>query len=282
VAATNRLRLSALLAWPTVATLLLTVVPLVMLLRISVAPTDITAPWGSGYSWAAYRSLMDTDAGRSLLQSLQMALIVAALSTLLGYPLTYFITRMPQRPQVAWMVFLLATLTLSDVLIAFAWQVMLSKRIGVSKLLVMLNLMSQPDSLTPSVGAVIACLVYLVMPFTVLTLYPTLADLEPALVEAARTMGASPGRAFWTVVLPATRAPTVMAFVLAIVLTLGSYVPPIALGRPEHWPMSVLIGNAALAGHDLPRAAAMSVVLLIFTVLLAWVALRAQRRRAIK
>jgi putative spermidine/putrescine transport system permease protein len=282
VPATNRFRLGALLAWPTVATLLLTVVPLVMLLRISVAPTDISAPWGSGYSWAAYRSLMDTDAGRSLLQSLQIALTVGALSTLLGYPLTYFITRMPQRPQVAWMVFLLATFTLSDVLIAFAWQVMLSKRIGVSKLLVMLDLMSRPDSLTPSVGAVTACLVYLVIPFTVLTLYPTLADLEPALVEAARTMGASPGRAFWTVVLPATRAPTVVAFVLAIVLTLGSYVPPIALGRPEHWPMSVLIGSAALAGHDLPRAAAMSVVLLIFTVLLAWVSLRAQRRRAIK
>jgi ABC-type spermidine/putrescine transport system permease subunit I len=46
--------------------------------------------------------------------------------------------------------------------------------------------------------------------------------------------------------------------------------------------MSVLIGNAALAGHDLPRAAAMSVLLLVVTVLLALGAMRAQRRRVVE
>jgi putative spermidine/putrescine transport system permease protein len=275
---TNRWRLGLLLTWPTIVTLLLTVVPLFLLLRISVAPTDPAAPWAHGFSWLAYRSLADTDTVRSLLQSLEIALIVAMISLLLGYPLTYFITRMPRRSQVAWLIFLLATLTLSDVLIAFAWQVMLSKRIGVSKLFVAVGLMSAPDSLAPSVGAVVACLVYLVIPFTALTLYPSLSDLEPALIEAARTMGASPLRAFMSVVLPATRTPIIMAFVLALVLTLGSYVPPLALGRPEHWPMAVLIGNAALAGHNLPRAAAMSVLLLVVTVLLALGAMRAQHR----
>jgi putative spermidine/putrescine transport system permease protein len=275
----QRWRLGALLAWPTLATLSLTVVPLLLLLRISVAPVDQAAPWGSGFSLLAYSSLVDSDAVRALLQSLMLAVIVAVISVVLGYPLTWFITRMPRRSQVAWLVFLLATLTLSDVLIAFAWQVMLAKRIGVSKLLVMIGLMSQPDSLSPSLGATLACLTYVVIPFTVLTLYPALSDLEPALIEAARTMGASPRQAFRTVVLPATRTPILMAVVLAMVLTLGSYVPPIALGRPEHWPMSVLIGNAALAGHNLPRAAAMSVLLLGVTLLLAWGALQAQRRR---
>jgi putative spermidine/putrescine transport system permease protein len=275
----TRWRLGLLLGWPTIATLALTVVPLALLLRISVAPTDLAAPWGEGFSWAAYRSLVDSDAMRSLLQSLQIALVVATISLVLGYPLTWLITRMSRRPQVAWLIFLLTTLTLSDVLIAFSWQVMLSKRVGLSKLLVAAGLMTQPDSLAPSVGAVMACLTYLVIPFTVLTLYPALSDLEPALIEAARTMGASPWRAFSSLVLPATRTPIVMSFVLAMVLTLGSYVPPIALGRPEHWPMSVLIGNAALAGHDVPRAAAMSVLLLAVTVLLVMAATRAQRRK---
>jgi ABC-type spermidine/putrescine transport system permease subunit I len=41
--------------------------------------------------------------------------------------------------------------------------------------------------------------------------------------------------------------------------------------------MSVLIGNAALAGHNLPRAAAMSVFLLLVTVLLALGVLQALR-----
>jgi putative spermidine/putrescine transport system permease protein len=268
----------ALLIWPGAVTLVLTVVPMLLLLRISAAPPDASAAWGIGFSLRAYAGLADADLVRALLQSLELALVVASISLLVGFPLTYFITRMPRFPQVAWLVFLLATLTLSDVLIAFSWQVMLSKRIGLSRILVQVGLMDQPDSLAPSVGAVIACLVYLVIPFTVLTLYPALSRLEPSLIESARTMGASATRAFTSVVLPATRMPAVVAFVLSAVLTLGSYVPPIALGRPEHWPMAVLICNAALAGHNLPRASAMSVLLLVVTVLLALGAGRALRR----
>jgi putative spermidine/putrescine transport system permease protein len=139
--------------------------------------------------------------------------------------------------------------------------------------------MQQPDSLAPSVGAIIACLTYLVIPFTVLTLYPPLSQLDRSLIEAARTLGAPAWRAFTSVVLPLTRVPTMVAFVLAAVLTLGSFVPPVALGKPEHWPMSVLIGNAALAGYNLPRAAAMSVLLLVVTALLALGAVRAVRHR---
>jgi putative spermidine/putrescine transport system permease protein len=276
----RRFTLGVLLVWPSVATLALTLVPMLLLIRISLAPQDPSAPWGGGFDFAGYRALDESASIRALAQSLELALAVATLSLSAGLPLTWFITRMGRRSQVAWLVFLLTTLTLSDVLIAFSWQVMLSKRIGLSRVLVSMGLMDQVDSLSPSVGAVIACLVYLVIPFTVLILYPALSQLERSLIEAARTLGASAWRAFTSVVLPLTRVPAVIAFVLSAVLTLGSYVPPLALGRPEHWPMAVLIGNAALAGHNLPRAAAMSVLLLLVTVLLALGAVRALRRQA--
>jgi putative spermidine/putrescine transport system permease protein len=275
----KRWRLGVLLVWPGLVTLSLTVVPVLLLLRISVAAQDPSAPWGPGISFDAYRSLIAADSVRSLWRSLELALSVALISVGAGFPLTYWITRMHRRAQVLWLVFLLATLTLSDVLIAFSWQVLLSKRIGLSKLLVALGLIDQPDSLAPSVGAVIACLVYLVIPFTVLTLYPSLSQLDRALIEAARTLGAPAWRSFTSVIIPLTRVPAVMAFVLSAILKLGSFVPPLALGRPEHWPMSVLIGNVALAGHNLPRACAMSVLLLLVTALLAWGAAQTLRRR---
>ncbi len=121
--------------------------------------------------------------------------------------------------------------------------------------------------------------VYLVLPFTVLTLYPVLSRLNRDLIEAARTLGASPRRAFTTVVIPLTRRPAMVALLMSGVLTLGAYVPPLVLGRPQSWPMAVLIGNAALAGHDLPRAAAMSIFLLVVTVMLAIGTARVARER---
>jgi putative spermidine/putrescine transport system permease protein len=265
----RNLRVGALLTWPGIALVGFGLVPVALLFRISVAPREDAGMWGRGISLVAYGAPAELEVLRALMHSLLLALVVAAISLGLGFPLTWLITRMPRRLQVVWLVFLLATLSLSDVLIAFSWQVMLAKRIGLSDVFVALGLMGQPDSLTPSDGAVICCLVYLVMPFSVLTLFPALSGLDRSLIEAARTLGATPRRAFLSVVIPLTKGPAMVAFVLSAVLTLGAYAPPLVLGRPQSWPMAVLIGNAALAGHDLPRAAAMSIFLLLVTVLLA-------------
>jgi putative spermidine/putrescine transport system permease protein len=254
--------LAAWLAWPSLALFGAVVVPLILLLRISLAAPDPSGLWRSVLTLDAYSGLFSREFAGALLYSLGVALLVAAITVLLGFPLTYLITRMNRRRQVVWLVFLLVSLTLSDVLNAFSWQLMLSKHGGFVGLLVLLGIVSRPESLTPSDGAVWASLVYGVLPFTVMTLYPALSQLAPEVVEAARTLGASPFRAFRTVVIPMTRQPALAAFVISAVLTLGAYVSPLVLGRPQSWTLAVLIGNAALAGHDVPRAAAMSICLL--------------------
>jgi putative spermidine/putrescine transport system permease protein len=276
---TRRLRLGLLLSWPALVLVGLGALPFLLLLRISVAPHDPSGMWSPGVTLHAYGVLVEPELLGALFESVQLAVVVGVISVGLGFPLTWLIARMRRRLQVVWLVFLLATLSLSDVLISFSWQVMLSKRIGLSNVFVALGFMDAPKSLTPSTGAVIACLVYLVLPFTVLTLFPVLSRLNYDLIEAARTLGASPFRAFASVVVPMTKGPAMISFVIALVLTVGTYVPPLVLGRPQHWPMAVLIGSAALAGHDLPRASAMSFVLLAATVVLAAAAARAVRVR---
>jgi len=278
----GRLRALVPLSWPSLALVGLVGIPFLLLIRISLAPPDPNGLWSAGTSIAAYSGLMDRPFANALLYSFGLAILVAAMGVSLGFPLTFFITRMRRGWQVLWLIFLLATLTLSDVLIAFSWQVMLSKRIGLANLPVKLGLMEQAASLTPSFGAVLGNLIYLVLPFTVLTLYPTLSQLAPELIEAAKTLGASPVVAFRTVVLPLTKRAAAVSFLISAVLTLGAYVAPLVLGRPRNWTMAVLIGNAALAGHNVPRASAMSVCLLIAALILTggtvWIA-RGRGRR---
>lgn len=273
------LRLVSLLLWPALLLGGFVAVPFALLVRVSVAPRDPSGLWNPGVTLRPYAAIGERELANALFYSVELAIIVASISIALGFPLTYMITRMRRRAQIVWLVFLLATLALSDVLIAFSWQVMLSKRIGLSNVLMMLGLMDHPDSLTPSNGAVIACLIYLVIPFTVLTLYPGLSRLDKHLIEAARTLGASPLRAFFSVVVPIAKGPILVAFLMSAVLTLGAYVPPLVLGRPENWTMAVLISSTALSGQDLPRASAMSIFLLIVTTALAVGTGLAARRR---
>ncbi len=274
----RRIHIAAWLAWPSLALFGTVVIPLILLLRISLAAADPSGLWRSVLTLDAYAGLLNREFAGALLYSLGVAMWVAVITVALGFPLTYLITRMSRRWQVVWLVFLLVSLTLSDVLNAFSWQLMLSKHGGLVSLLVLLGIMTRPESLTPSDGAVWASLVYGVLPFTVMTLYPALSRLAPEVVEAARTLGASPFRAFRTVVIPMTRQPALVAFVISAVLTLGAYVSPLVLGRPRSWTLAVLIGNAALAGHDVPRAAAMSICLLVAVSLLGWGSVWVARR----
>jgi putative spermidine/putrescine transport system permease protein len=274
----DRIHMAAWLAWPAVALLGTVLIPFALLLRISFAAPDPGGLWAPVFTAAAYAGLLHREFAGALVYSLAVAVFVGLVTVALGFPFTYLIARLGRRMQILWLVFLLVSLSLSDVLNAFSWQIMLSKRGGFVGLLTLLGILGRPESLTPSNGAVWASLVYGILPFTVMTLYPSLSQLAPELVEAARTLGASPTRAFRSVVIPMMGEPIVAAFVISTVLALGSYVSPLVLGRPQSWTLAVLIGNAALAGHDLPRAAAMSVCMMSAVALLGGAMAWASRR----
>ncbi|MEO6014710.1 MAG: ABC transporter permease subunit, partial [Devosia sp.] len=123
-------------------------------------------------------------------------------------------------------------------------------------------------------------LIYLGLPFSVLLLYPSLSRLDRHLPEAARTMGATPIRTFFTIIVPLTRNGALASFVMLFVFDLGSYVLPQILGKPEHWTVSVLIADQALFQSNIPLAAALAVVLaLLATGVVVFVFAAGRQRR---
>jgi putative spermidine/putrescine transport system permease protein len=105
------------------------------------------------------------------------------------------------------------------------------------------------------------------------------ARLDPELAQAARTMGASPLRTFWSVTVPLLRAPILGAVILVFVFALGSYLLPQVLGRPQHWTLSVHITDQAVFQSNLPFAAAMATFLLLVALAMVGLALLLGRER---
>lgn len=204
----------------------------------------------------------------NLVFSLSLSMLVAAISVSIGFPFTYLLSRLSLRVQTLWLVFLLSVLSLSEVIVAFSWSVLLSKTAGVSNVFVWLGLLGEPTSYTPGFVAEVFGYCYLTLPYTVLMLYPQMSRLDPMLTEAARTMGASPQRAFFNVVVPTMRQPIVAALILVFVFTLGIYLIPQILGQPQHWTLSVLITDQAIYQSNVPFAAALAVFLLITSLAL--------------
>ena len=198
--------------------------------------------------------------------SIWICLLAGAACIAVAFPFTYFLTRMRRRPHVALLIVVLSALSLSEVIVAFSWTVLLGRSSGISNILVWLGLMDSPTAYQPSFIAVLLGLCYIAFPFCVLTLYPQLTRLDPEITEVAQTLGASPWRTFWTVVVPVARPIIIAGFLLVFVFTLGSYLIASFLGRPEHWTLSVSIADQASVQANVPFASAMAMFLTIVSL----------------
>ena len=257
------------------------IVPFGIMIAISFFKRVQGAFYTPDFVWENYARFLSAFFGGVLSFSLFLAALVAAICLAVGLPFTYRLTRLPRRLQVAWLVALLAILSLSEVIIGFAWSTLLSRTAGVTNLFVALGLMDAALALTPSFAAVLTGMTYQAFPYAVLVLYPAVSRLDPSLVEAARTLGASPVLAFFNLVVPTLRNALLATFIMVFVFALGSYLLPQLLGRPQHWTLSVLITDQAVYQSNMPFAAAMAVFLVLVSLSLVALALFFGRRGAI-
>lgn len=233
------------------------------------------------FELASWERLLQPVFIERTLFSIGICLLAGAVCIVVAFPFTFFLTRMRRRPHVTLLVLIMSALALSEVIVGFAWSVLLGRAAGISNILVWFGVMDEAAAYQPGFVAVLLGLCYIAFPFCILTLYPQLSRLDPELTEAAQTMGASPWRTFWTVVVPIGRPIIVAGFLLAFVFTLGSYLIPTFLGRPEHWTLSVFISDQATFNANVPFAAAMALFLtglsLMVVGAVTWVETRTRR-----
>ncbi|MEX2501490.1 MAG: ABC transporter permease [Trueperaceae bacterium] len=258
-----------LLAWPALALAVLFLVPLGTIIALGFFRRVQAGFFEVDFVTANYARALDGFH----LERLWITVLLAALATVIclaaAVPFTYLLTRRPRRAQVPYLVLVLASLSLSEVIVAFAWSLLLSRTSGISNLLVAVGLMEAPASWSPGLAAVVLALVFVALPLAILSLYPTFSRLDDELPEAAGTMGANALTGFVTVVLPIVRRAVSATGALVFIFVLGAYVIPQTLGRPAHWTIPVHITDQAIMKSHLPLAASLAIVLLIVSSLLA-------------
>jgi putative spermidine/putrescine transport system permease protein len=270
---------SVVLIYPALMLGVLFVVPFGIMLAVSFFHRVEGAFYEPAFELANYARFLTPFFGQALAFSIWISGLAAALVVAAAFPFTYLLTRMGRGAQVRFLVFILAVLSLSEVIIGFSWSTLLSRTAGLSNLLHFVGLLAQPAAWTPSFGALLVGLCYLGFPYAVLVLYPALSRLDPELPEASRMLGASPLRTFFTVVVPVLRRSIVSALIMVFVFNLGAFLLPQVLGRPEHWTVSVLITDQAIFQSNIPFAAAMAVFLMLVCLALIALTLMLEQRR---
>jgi ABC-type spermidine/putrescine transport system permease subunit I len=98
---------------------------------------------------------------------------------------------------------------------------------------------------------VIIGLVWEGIPFTVLVLVAGLSQIDDALIESARDVGASSLQIFWSILLPLTRRAALIVFCLTFIGNFGAYTIPYLLGPAAPQTMGVYM-QQTLGGYQQP------------------------------
>lgn len=242
-------------------------IPLIFMIIVSFYQPDPIGFYKVDFVWENYGKFFSSFYYTVSFRSLYSAALGAVFVVALAFPLVLFVTDLSRRWQLFWIILLLSLMCLSEVIIGFAWLILMSESAGIPRLLEWVGLWSNPRSLSPSFGAMMIGLVFLGFSIVSLILYPSIARRDRSIEEAAVTLGTPPSLVFYKVILPTFRTSLVSVTLTMFVYLLGVFVMPTMLGRPKDWTMTVIISDKALGDANLPLGAALAVVMLIVTVL---------------
>ncbi len=201
---------------------------------------------------------------RALVNSLEVTLVVTAISVVVAYPLAWVLAeRVPERWQrVALMLTILPFWT-SYVVRSYSWLLLLAERGVVNRALMATGLLDQPLQLANTRTATVIGFVHFFIMLLTLTIYANFRQLSPSYRKAAADLGASGFQTFVHVVLPLTLPGIMVGAFLAFVLAIGDYVTPQLLGGSNELLMPQLIIQQIGRRADLPLAAALSLILMV-------------------
>ncbi len=201
---------------------------------------------------------------RALVNSLEVTLVVTAISVVVAYPLAWVLAeRVPERWQrVALMLTILPFWT-SYVVRSYSWLLLLAERGIVNRALMASGMIDQPLQLANTRTATVIGFVHFFIMLLTLTIYANFRQLSPSYRKAAADLGAGGLQTFLYVVLPLTLPGIMVGAFLAFVLAIGDYVTPQLLGGSNELLMPQLIIQQIGRRADLPLAAALSLILMV-------------------
>jgi putative spermidine/putrescine transport system permease protein len=145
----------------------------------------------------------------------------------------------------------------------YAFSVLLGRTGIVNTALLELHVINAPLHLLYTQFAVIAGMVYQMLPFAVLPMYVAFSTIDSDLLLAAESLGASRIRAMLNVVVPLAMPGILATIIINYVISLGFYLTPVLLGGATQPFTASLIQEDLFSYFDISGAAIGGLVLLL-------------------
>jgi spermidine/putrescine transport system permease protein len=202
-----------------------------------------------------------------IFRSIEVAFVTTLISVILSYPLSFFIASRPAKSRYLWLTLIIVPFWTNMVIRTYAWFYLLSPELPLAKIAIFLGFIPEGTPLYPNAFAVYLGMVSVFLPFVTLPLYASVERLDWSLVEAAQDLYSSQFRVFMQAILPQTAPGLSVGVILTFVPAMATFVVPDLLGGAKYMLIGNLIQQQFGSSRDWPFGAAVSLGLMVLTMI---------------
>jgi len=198
--------------------------------------------------------------------------LVTFMCLLLGFPVAYLLATLPMRQSNLLMILVLLPFWTSLLVRTTSWIVLLQTEGVLNDIMVWIGVIGEDGRIQMiynQLGTIIA-MTHILLPFMVLPIYSVMKTISPSHMRAARSLGATPARAFREVYVPQTLPGIGAGSILVFILSVGYYITPALVGGRTGQLISNFIAYHMQKSLNWGLAAALGALLLAAVLILYW------------
>ena len=210
-------------------------------------------------------------------RSFKLALIATAICLLIGYPVSYMMSKEGPRFQRLAMVLIMLPMWINFLLRTYSWMSILDNNGLLNNLFRAIGLIDlynnsfgtnlQYFQMLNTQGAVVLGMVYNYLPFMILPIYSVIVKLDYNLIDAAHDLGADTFTVFRRVILPLSFPGILSGITMVFVPSVSTFAISKMLGGGTELMLGDLIEQQFLGGAYNPQlGAAIALVMMIIVV----------------
>ena len=255
---------STLLILPAAAIIFLFVIlPYVIVLVMSFrTPGAGGAPYGEGFGLKGYTQFFSEGYyAMSLPHTIMLGMVTTLVCLALAYPVALNIATASRRWRAILYGIVLSPLLVGIVVRSYGWTILLGNSGVINSTLMQMGLIHRPLPLMYNNFGVVLALAHVFLPFMVLPLLSALQSMDPAVAQAARSLGARRFTIFRRVTFPVSMPGVQSGCILVFVLAISSYVTPALVGGMRVKTTTLLVVDALIDQFQWPFGSAMALTL---------------------
>ncbi len=268
----SKKNLVLLLAPATIIYLIVFISPFILLLAQSFWTFQSSYVSTPGFSLENYKNVLSDPYYLGIYwRTARLSFVSTLITLILAYPLARLISRLPSGKK-GFLTTLVALPMIGGAMIqTMGWMSVMMPYGAINGILLSLNII---DSKIPILGTEAGILIGLVQsffPLMALPLITSLGAIDVTLEDAAKSLGATPMKTFFTIVLPLSIPGAISGVLLVFMANLTMYVTPSILGANKIQTFGTFVYQQAVPVGNWPFTSAYAILFLLMMGALAFV-----------